>query len=229
MAAKGEPTPTDPSERHRIRPWRFAAGIVLHCAVPAYLVWLAVALLPFLERGGNGDQLASAAGRASMKFLILYAVFLVAVSLATRALEPALRQARQRRESRDPDRAPRQSRARLKSALSTAARLGTSAPLQKAIERLRSAPWNHDDQRFQAVSADLARAVHAFAAAFDAGSARERSEIDALAARAFNRLAEAVEQLGEEQRRLDHGDAHAIARYIELRYHSSDFASEQNS
>jgi len=229
MAAKGEATLTDAAERHRIRPWRFVAGIVLHLAVPAYLVWLAIALLPFLARGGNGDRLASAAGQASVAFLIVYAVFLMAAALATRALEPVLRQARERRDSRDPEHAPRQSRARLKSALATAARLGTSPPLRLAVERLRSAPWNHDDQRFQAISADLARAAQAFAAAFDAGAARERGEIEALAAHAFNRLAEAVEQLGETQRRLDHGDAHAIARYIELRYPSSDFAGEQNS
>jgi hypothetical protein len=228
MVRKGAPAPSDPAGRHRIRPWRFVAGIVLHFAVPAYLVWLAVALLPLLARGGNGDQLAAAAGRASLSFLIVYAVFLVAISLATRAFEPVLVQARARRLSRDPGQGPRQSQARLRSALATAAGLGTSAALRQAIERLRSAPWYHDDQRFQAVSADLARAVQAFAAAYQAGAASARSEIEGLATRALERLAEAVEQLGEAQRRLDHGDAHAIARYIELRYHSSDFAGEQN-
>src|SRR4051794_32853009 len=104
----------------RIRPSRFVAGIALHLAIPAYLLWLAVALFPSLP-GPSRDELAPAAGRASLQFLVLYAVMIVALMLATRALEPTLRQARERREARDPRTGARQSRARVASALRTTA------------------------------------------------------------------------------------------------------------
>jgi membrane protein implicated in regulation of membrane protease activity len=218
----------DPSAPQRIRPSRFVAGIALHFAVPAYLIWLAIALIPSLG-SGDRDQLAATAGQASLQFLLFYAVFLVAITLATRALEPALRQARERREARNPLAAGRQSKAQLSSALRTAATIGNGKALHEAIERLRSAPWRHEDQRFQTIASDLARAANAFAVALDGAPPTEREELEALAARSFGRIAEAVEQLAEEQRRLDHGDARTLAHYIELRYPSSDFASEQNS
>jgi hypothetical protein len=218
----------DHDRPQRIRPSRFVAGIALHFAVPAYLIWLAIALIPSLG-SGDRDQLAAAAGRASLQFLLFYAVFLVAVSLATRALEPAMRQARERREARDPLAAGRRSKAQVSSALRTAATLGGGKPLHDAIEQLRSAPWRPEDERFQTIASDLARASSAFAVALDGAPPGERTEIEALAASSFRRIAEAVEQLAEEQRRLDHGDARTLARYIELRYPSSDFASEQNS
>lgn len=212
----------------RIRPWRFAAGIALHFAVPAYLLWLAVALLPLLASGGK-DQFAAAAGRASVQFLLFYALFLVVLSLTTRALEPAINSARERREARDPQTAPRQFKARLNSALRAAASLGDDRELRSAIQRLQSAPWRHDDERFQTIVSDLERATKAFATASDGAGPAERREVEELARGALNRIAEAVEQLAEEQRRLDHGDARTLARYIELRYPSSDFAGEQNS
>jgi hypothetical protein len=212
----------------RIRPSRFVAGIALHFAVPAYLIWLAVALIPSLG-SGDRDELAAAAGRVSLQFLLFYAVFIVAITLATRALEPALRQARERREARDPLAVGRQSKAQVSSALRTAETIGSGQALHRAVQRLRSAPWRHEDQRFQTIASDLARAANSFAVALDGAPPGEREELEALATRTFGRIAEAVEQLAEEQRRLDHGDARTLARYIELRYPSSDFASEQNS
>jgi hypothetical protein len=210
----------------RIRPSRFVAGIALHLAIPAYLVWLAIALLPELT-GGSRDQFAATAGRASVQFLIVYLVAVVALTLATRALEPTLRQVRERREARDPRTGPQQSKQRLAAALRTAASLGGSGPLARATERLEAAPWNHDDSRFQTLSTDLARVATAFGSALHTTSGAERDELQNLAASTFNRIAGAAEQLADEQRRLDHGDARTLARYIELRYPSSDFASEQ--
>ena len=218
----------DQEQIQRIRPSRFVAGIALHFAVPAYLIWLAVALLPSLG-SGDRDQLAVAAGRASVQFLLFYAVFLVAATLAARALEPAIRPARERREARDPLASGRQSKAQLSTALRSIATLDGGSALHEAVERLRSAPWRHEDQRFQTIASDLSRTAHAFAIALEGAPPGERAEIEALAERSFSRIAQAVEQLAEEQRRLDHGDARTLARYIELRYPSSDFASEQNS
>jgi len=211
-----------------IAPWRFVAGILLHCAVPAFLVWLAAALLPLFAGGAAPDRLAAAAGHASVVFLIAYAVLLVAAILVTRALEPALRQARARREARDPASPARESRRRVETALRAAHGLGGGARLRQATARLEAAPWDHDDDRCQAVSADLARAAEAFAAAARPGAASAPAELEALAAASLERLAEAVEEIGAERRRLDQGDAEAMARYIALRYPASDFAGDEN-
>jgi hypothetical protein len=211
----------------RIRPSRFVAGIALHLAIPAYLLWLAVALFPYLT-GSDRDQLAAALGRASLQFLILYTVVVVALALATRAMEPALRVVRERREARDPRAAAGASKARVAAVLGSGGSLGHSQAVHAALERLQSAPWRHEDQRFQTLSIDLAQAMSAFVRAFDAAPPGEREELQALAAGTLNRIAGAAEQLGEERRRLDHGDARTLARYIELRYPSSDFASGEN-
>lgn len=212
----------------RIRPSRFVAGIALHLAIPAYLLWLGIALLPLLT-GSSSDELATAMGRASLQFLIIYIVAVVALTLATRALEPTLRQARERREARDPRTGALQSKQRVASALRTAISLGNGRPLLLAAQRLEAAPWNHDDPRFQSLSTDLGRAAAAFKTALDGTPAAGRDELQELATSTFNRIAAAAEQLAEEQRQLDHGDARTLARYIELRYPSSDFASEQNN
>lgn len=201
----------------------------MHLAVPAYLVWLAVALVPALTAPRlDYDRLAAAAGRASLLFLIVYTVGLIALTLATRALEPALRAGRARREARDPRAGPLQSQARVAAALRTAAGIGHSRNLQAARQRLEAAPWRHDDPRFQTLSADLARAAAAFGTALERPAPAERDELEELAARTFNHIAEAAEQLADEQRRIDHGDARTLARYIELRYPHSDFASGAN-
>lgn len=212
----------------RIRPSRFVAGIALHLAIPAYLLWLGIALVPQLT-GSSRDELATTMGRASLQFLVIYIVAVAAMTLATRALEPTLRQARERREARDPRTGSLQSKQRVASALRTAGSLGNGRPLLLATQRLEAAPWNHDDPRFQTLSSDLVRAATAFKSALDNPSATGRDELQDLAASTFNRIAGAAEQLAEEQRRLDHGDARTLARYIELRYPSSDFASEQNN
>jgi hypothetical protein len=223
-------TVPDATTSGRIRPSRFVAGIALHLAIPAYLLWLAIGLFPYLTAPApDRDDLAAAAGRTSVQFLVLYAVLIVALMLATRALEPSLRQARERRESRDPRAAAGQSRARLAAAIGSAASLGDGRALHSAIERLGSAPWRHDDPRFQTLTADLAKANGAFVRARGAAGQQGGDELQDLAASTFDRIAAAAEHLAEEQSRLDHGDARTLARYIELRYPSSDFDSVQNS
>jgi membrane protein implicated in regulation of membrane protease activity len=211
-----------------IRPSRFIAGIALHLAIPAYFIWLGVALLPQLT-GSSRDQLATAIGRTSLQFLIIYIIVVIALTLATRALEPTLREARERREARDPRTGAQQSKQRVGAALRAAASLGNGRSLLLAIQRLDAVPWNHDDPRFQTLSTDLDRTANAFKSALDGAPAANREDLQDLAATTFDRIASAAEQLVEEQRQLDHGDARTIARYIELRYPSSDFASEQNN
>jgi hypothetical protein len=218
-----------PAQPGRIRPSRFVAGIALHLAVPAYLLWLAVALFPALTATPlDYDRLAATAGRASLLFLAVYTTGLIVLTLATRALEPALRQSRRRREARDPRAGTSQSQARLAGALRAAAALGHTPGIHQAILRLQAAPWRHHDPRFQTLSADLARATAAFDGAIGSAGPAERAELQELAARTLGRIAEAAEQLAEEQRQLDHGDARTLARYIELRYPSTDFASGAN-
>jgi hypothetical protein len=62
------------------------------------------------------------------------------------------------------------------------------------------------------------------AAANDTASEESRSEILALATRSLQRVEDTLIGLAAEQSRLDHGDASAVARYVENRYGPSDFA-----
>jgi len=180
----------------------------LHLAVPAYLLWLAVALVPALTAPRlDYDRLAGTLGRASLQFLIVYTVGLIALTLATRAVEPALRAARERRAARDPRAPVLQSKMRVASALRVAASLGDNPALRSAIERLEAAPWWHDDPRFQALSTDFARAADAFAASSAGSPAAEQAELGELAARTLNRLAAAAEQLGNEAGQPDKGSS----------------------
>jgi len=121
------------------RPSRFGAGIALHLAIPAYFLWLQGALLPPLT-GSSRDEVATAIGRTSLQFPIIYIVAVVAMTLATRALEPTLRQARERHEARDPRTGAQQSKQSVGAALRAATSLGNGRPLLLANQQLEAAP-----------------------------------------------------------------------------------------
>jgi hypothetical protein len=55
-------------------------------------------------------------------------------------------------------------------------------------------------------------------------SRESRSDILALATRSLQRIDDTLSSFAAEQSRLDHGDASAVARYVENRYGPSDFA-----
>ena len=203
-----------------IRAWRIVGGAFLHFAVPVYVVTVAVATLFTAPTGAPLNELARLALGYSGWFLAGYSTLAVAATLAAAALEPLVGR---RRNAADPSRAAIDSRMRLTHALAEARSL-PGADLRRLVDMLAQPKWDHDDARYQALSRDLAQVVHAMAAANDTASDESRADILALATRSLQRIADTLRNLVADQSRLDHGDARAVARYVENRYGPSDFA-----
>ena len=206
-----------------IRAWRIVGGAFLHFAVPVYVVTVAVATLFTAPAGAPLGELARLALGYSGWFLAGYAALALAGTLTAAALEPLIGGRRRGRDATDPGRAAIDSRMRVTRALAEARSL-PGADLRQLVDMLAQPRWDHDDERYQALSRDLAQVVHAMAVANDTASTESRSDILALATRSLQRIEEMLSGLRAEQSRLDHGDARAIARYVENRYGPSDFA-----
>jgi hypothetical protein len=204
-----------------IRAWRIVGGAFLHFAVPAYVVTVAVATFFTAPAGAPLSELAHLALGYSGWFLAGYGALALTATLVAAALEPLVNL--RRRVAIDPNRAATDSRTRVTHALAEARSL-PGADLRKLVDGLAQPRWNHDDERYQALSLDFAQVVHAMAVANNTASNESRPDILALSTRSLQRIEEMLSSLVTERSRLDHGDAHTIARYIENRYGPSDFA-----
>lgn len=202
--------------------WRIVGGAFLHFAVPVYVGTVAVATLFTAPAGAPLGELAHLALGYSGWFLAGYAALALAATVVAAALEP-LAGLRRRRDAIDPRRAANDSRMRVTHALAEARSLPGS-DLRRLVDVLARPRWNHDDERYQALSRDLAQVVHAMAVANDTASDESRTDILALATRSLQRIDDTLSDMVAERSRLDHGDARAVARYVENRYGPSDFA-----
>lgn len=200
--------------------WRIVGGAFLHFAVPVYVGTVAVATLFTAPAGAPLGELAHLALGYSGWFLAGYAALALAATVVAAALEPL---AGRRRDAIDPSRAANDSRMRVTHALAEARSL-PGADLRRLVDVLARPRWNHDDERYQALSRDLAQVVHAMAVANDTASDESRTDILALATRSLQRIDDTLSDMVAERSRLDHGDARAVARYVENRYGPSDFA-----
>jgi hypothetical protein len=208
--------------RRPISLWRIVGGAFLHFAVPAYAVTVAVVTLFNAPAGAAASDLARLALGYSGWFLAGYAALTLAATIAAAAIEPLLGLRRRRRDAIDPNRGATDSRTRVTRALAEARSL-SGADLHRTIDTLAAARWDHDDTRYQALSQDLAQVAHAMATANRTASEQSRADIVALATRSLLRIDDTLAELAAERSRLDHGDARAIARYVENRYGPSDF------
>jgi len=209
--------------RPPISAWRIVGGAFLHFAVPAYLVTVTTLTLVTAPAGAPMGEIARRALGYSGWFLVGYAALTLAATIAAAAIEPVLAIRRQRRQAGDPDLPATASRLRLTRALADARSL-PGAELHRAIDALAAPRWDHDDPRFQELSQDLDQVVRAMTAANATASAQSRADIVDLATRALQRIDHALGDLAADRGRLDHGDARAVARYVENRYGPSDFA-----
>jgi len=205
-----------------IRAWRIVCGAFLHFAVPVYVVTVAVATLFTAPAGAPFGDLAQLALGYSGWFLAGYAALALAATVVTAALEPLVG-LRRHRDAIDPRRAANDSRMRVTHALAEARSL-PGADLRRLVDVLARPRWDHDDERYQALSRDLVQVVHAMAVANDTASDESRTDILALATRSLQRIDDTLNDLAAERSRLNHGDARAVARYVENRYGPSDFS-----
>lgn len=212
-----------PAIRKPISAWRIVGGAFLHFAVPAYVVIVATVTLFNAPAGASTTDLARSALSHSGWFLAGYLMLALAATLAAAAIEPMLGFVRGRRDATDTTQAANASRLRVTKAIADARSL-PGGDVQRLIDSIAMPRWNHDDSRFQALSQDLVQVVQAMTAANATASDKSRPEIIALATRSLRQIDIGLSSLTEEQARLDHGDAHAVARYVENRYGPSDFA-----
>ncbi|WP_157190087.1 hypothetical protein [Novosphingobium sp. Rr 2-17] len=216
------------NHHNRVVPaWRLVAGAYLHFAMPAYLI---VTPLAAIFGSPDGAPIASILAQLPMLsgwFLGGY-VFLALLSVAAAiTIEPLLRLRIARREARDPNRAALASSRRVARAIADGTpRLGTA--LAPALDALRGPRWDHTDERFQALSADLAEVVRASSAALATAPAARRPAIVELTAASLHRIETALAALQAERGRLDEGDLHTVARYVAMRHDLSDFTSEEH-
>jgi len=209
--------------------WRFAVGLLIHLALPAYVVTMGVAILVAAKPVSllRSLHIALVAGAW---FIPAYGMLIAAVALAVRAGDRRADDRRTSLAALDPQLAARHSAQRVAAAVASleqiAANPGDAEGLRAAVVMLRDGAWRHDDKRFQSLAADLAKAAGAFAASFDAAVAGQRSEVQLLATTAVEQIAGELQRLAGEASRLDHRDAQVAARYIELRYGGTDFTGD---
>jgi len=204
-----------------VLPWRLIVGICLHFAIPAYLIFLLAAFLLAPAPPTDAEQGVRWLLRESGRFILLFALLMVAAGVGAALLDPPLRALRRRRHQHDPDLAATASRERAQAAL---ARIdapdwgAAGARVAAAGHALGRASWDHHDPAGQRLSQDLKEAADAFVPALQSARAAKRAELADLAAQAIERIAAALDELAADKSRLDEGDARTIARLIDLRY-----------
>ncbi|MBO9574714.1 MAG: hypothetical protein J7494_03165 [Sphingobium sp.] len=216
----------DPASRP-ILPWRFVAGAFLHFLAPAYLCVTLIAVLLRAPAGASWERLLDDALAFSGPFLLGYAGLTVLACAAAAIAEPILQRRRARRLLRDPAYVASQSHQRLAAAIAQArALLGPEASAQ--MDSLQTASWRHDDPRYRALAGDFADMIRTAAAARDSAPGDDRHKIITDANVAVQHITEALDRLLAAESGRKQSDAKTAARYIELRYGSSDFSGESS-
>lgn len=203
--------------------------MLLHLALPAYVVTVSLAILIAAAPVSLPRSLHLALVTGAW-FIPAYAVLIAVVALAARAEGRRASDRRAALAAIDPDVSARHSAQRVAAAVASLEQIGAgpgeTARLRAAVTMLRDGAWRHDDTRFQSLAADLAKAAGAFAASFNAAIAGQRSEVQLLATTAVEQIARELQRLAAEADRLGHRDAQVAARYIELRYGGTDFTGD---
>lgn len=194
-----------------IASWRFLAGVFVHCLVPAYLVVLPLAYLLSPKVDPASSAVVGHVLTLSWQFLAGYGALAVVAMAAAAVTDPVLRWRGARRMAHDPDAAARASKERLANAWSSGRRM-LDQPSRLMLEAIRRRGWEHDDPRFQALSADVAEVVRTAAAAIASAPPDRRPRLYAMTAESLDHIDGALAALEAGQARLDEGDAKVIAR-----------------
>lgn len=217
--------PTDVSHRRVISAWRLVGGAYLHFAVPAYLVAMPLAAIFMAPARASIAAMVASVPRLSGLFLAGYFILAASSVFVAMGIEPLLRLRNARRAARDPNFAAQASSRRVARAIADGVlQLGPEAA--SMLDSFRGSRWDHANEGFQALSADLVEVVRTASAALTTAPPDRRIAIADLAAASLQRIDAALTALQAERSRLDEGDLHTVARYIATRYDSSDFAGD---
>ena len=213
--------------RNVISAWRLVGGAYLHFAVPAYLISMPLAAIFLSPAHASIAAMIALVPELSALFLGGYAVLTASSVIVALAVERLLRFRHARREARDPRFAAKASSRRVARAISDGIRLlGPEAA--QTLDAFRSPRWDHEDERFQALSADLAELMRTASAGLATAPPERRAAIAELAVSSLYRIEAGLTVLYAQRSRLDEGDLHTVARYVAMRYDPSDFAGDVN-
>jgi hypothetical protein len=219
-----EPSPKNATDRP-VLPWRIVAGAFLHFALAAYLLVGLGCCAAGLLGGMTSPELVARALPYSVRFAVVYMALATTTTLVAAMLDPLLRRHRRRRVGRDPGVLERQSRRDLTMALAEGrSRLERDAV--SVLDTIASIAWHHDDPAFQFLSADLAEVVKTSVTALTTATPQRRQDLTAVTTATLARIVQSARDLQDERRRLDEGDLHTVARYIDSRYPRSDYAGD---
>ncbi|WP_267381262.1 MULTISPECIES: hypothetical protein [unclassified Sphingomonas] len=208
-----------------VLPWPIVAGAFLHFALPAYLLIGLACGAAGLLAGLTPPDLVARALPYSIRFAVAYLILAVIATAVAAVLDPPLRRRRQRRAGRDPGAAERQSRRNLVCALAEGrARLDGDAVL--ALDDIAAITWQHAEPAFQSISADLSEVVRTSVAAMATATPQRQQELATVTTATLTRIVAVLCDLQERRGRVDEGDLHTVARYIDSRYPPSDYASD---
>jgi len=221
----------DNHAHRKIPAWQIVAAAYLHFAVPTYVIATPVAAMVLSPPGAPFAAMLALLPRLSGWFLGSYACLAVLSVAAAMTIEPLLRLRAAQRDARDPNRGALESSRRVARAITDGKYLLGNEPAV-LLEAMQGPRWDHADARFQALSIDLAEVVRTSCAALATASADRRPVIVMLAATSLRRIETALAALQAERSLLDEGDAQAIARYVAMRYGTSeiggDFAGDEH-
>jgi len=211
-------SPPDPTAPRGIAPWKFFAGLMVHIAVPSYILLLVVTLIVYVLAHGRADGVFSLLPRISLYFITFYAAATVAgtgIAAVAGLVGRARRNRRLATLVNDPAIRSQQALAH------SVAMLGTMAAdpaIDSALHTIAEAAWHHGDERYQQIARDLDKAAGTYAGAFASARGEQRQEVSRLAAETLGHFAQRLDDLEQDTGRAAAQNAQTMAGYIASKY-----------
>lgn len=208
----------DPAAPSGIAPWKFFAGLMIHIAVPTYLLLLVVTLVVHVLEHGATDGLLPLLPRISLYFITLYAT-VTAVGTGIAALMGLLGRARRNRQlailGKDP---AIQSTQALSHAAGLLVAMKGDPSIESALHAITHTVWHHDDERYQQVARDLDKAARTYASAYSSARGEQRQEVSRLTAGTLRHFAQRLDDLAHDTGTAATRQAQTMAGYIASKY-----------
>ena len=201
----------------KIPAWKFAGGLMLHVSVPVFLATLAAIVLWHLTVHPF-SSLAATILRSTSIFLAADAVLTGSVTGLALLWDKLTDLKANSRAAAATGQPAQVSKANREAGLQAFAALSSDQDIAALVTQLGQARWNHDDQLFQELARDLARAGATIAGAAKASSPAQDAELTDAAVMILHILIERAHDLHDESRTASLSQAQAMAGYFASKY-----------
>jgi len=202
----------------RIAPWKFAAGVLIHLSVPAYLLTLLVTFILYILEHGTAEGVFALMPPVSLWFVMLYAAVTIAVTGVAAMAGTIERARRSRQVARLGEEPAVRSRQELSHAIGLLGTMIEDPTIESALHAIAEAAWQHDDDRYQHVSRDLEKAAGTYATAYASAGEVQRLEVSRLTAETLRHFAQKLDDLARETGMTATRNAQTMAGYIASKY-----------